>query len=330
MKILKNKYLWFLVSTVIIASIIYFADFSKFLEALQTADLVLLAPAFLFGMAVFPVWSYVWYEVFTTCGIHTNYYRALKIFMAGFFMNSITPLGQFGGEPIMAYIVKDEEGVKYEKAISSVFSADVVNAIPVLTFGLGGAAFALLFRSINEVVVQGLYIALIVIVIGGPLMYFLWFESEKLKLFLDRLIDKLESWRMSPERAESLKTNIDETLETFRVVGESPVELFKVGAVAHLGFLLQVFCFFFIMWSLGHQPDLTPIYFVIALGGLANFSPTPGGSGTFEAATAGLVTVFFPVSFTVGVTAAILYRLTTYWPGLVIGYFTLNSLNGGR
>ncbi|WEL19401.1 lysylphosphatidylglycerol synthase transmembrane domain-containing protein [Candidatus Nanohalococcus occultus] len=327
---LNNKYIWFFISTAIIAGIIYFSDFSQFVDSIQNADLMLLVPAFILGLAVFPVWSYVWYRIFHKMGIGTSYTTALEVFMSGFFMNSVTPLGQFGGEPVMAYIVKDSQDVEYKKAISSVFSADVINTVPVLTFGIGGAIYAFFFRSVRQMMLQGLYIALIVVAIGGPLMYLLWFESDKLKDVLRVILDKLKVFGLDQVRIDSLMENVDDTLASFQIIGEDPAYLFKTGLVAHFGFVIQVFCLYFVLWSLGHQPDITPLYFIIAFSGLANFSPTPGGSGTFEAAMAGLVSLFLPVSFATGISAAIIYRMTTYWPGLIIGYFTLNRVNGGK
>jgi uncharacterized protein (TIRG00374 family) len=82
----------------------------------------------------------------------------------------------------------------------------------------------------------------------------------------------------------------------------------------------------FVLLSLGIRPDFTPIYFTVTLSSLASFSPTPGGSGTFEAAFSGLMVFFFEVNIATAVTAAVLFRLTTYWPGLVIGYISLVGL----
>jgi uncharacterized protein (TIRG00374 family) len=329
MDIKDNSYIWFGISTLIIISMIYFADIGKFIESVRTAKLLPLIPALILGLAVFPTWSYVWYRVFKKSKINTPYRKSLNIFMAGNFMNSITPLGQAGGEPVMAYLLEDNSDASYEKSISSIFSADVINGTPVITFVVGGAAYLAFFESLNQAVLQGVYVALTATVLGGALMYLLWFESGKIE---GAIIAALKKFNELTGRGESFVKSIEEKLqrleETFADIGEDPVYLFKTAVVAHIGFLLQIFNFYFIMIALGFTPDLTPIYFIVVFSGLANFSPTPGGSGTFEAAMAGLTTVFLPVSFATGLTAGILFRLTTYWPGILLGYISLNSLNG--
>ena len=325
-----NKYLWFLVSTGILVGLIYLTDVEKFIQSIRSAKLVYLIPAFFFGVAVFPFWGYVWYRVFQKSGIRMSYRKAIRIFMAGNgFMNAITPLGQAGGEPVMAYLVEKNSDASYEKAISSIFSADIVNGTPPITFILGGTAFLIFFGSLNQFIVQAVYSVLLVTAVGGAIVYLLWFKSGTIEGAIFRLMEGISG---KIGRGEELVVSLEEKLEkieeSFKAIGDDPMYLLKTSLVAHVGWLMQVFNFVLIMHSLGYTPDFTPVYFVVVFAGLANFSPTPGGSGTYEAAMAGLVTVFFPgISFATGLTIGI-FRLSTYWPGIVIGYFALNSLNG--
>ncbi|MFB6245686.1 MAG: YbhN family protein [Candidatus Nanohaloarchaea archaeon] len=324
------KLLWFGVSTLIIGGMIYLADVSKFLEAIQRAELLYLALALLLGLSVFPIWAYVWYSFFDTMNLQIPYVRSLKVFMAGSFMNAVTPLGQFGGEPVMAYLISRNTESSYEKAFSTVLSADIVNAVPIFTFVIGGAFYLLAFGSMNQVVVQTLYIALLTTVVGGAAVYLLWFEAQKIETLVVGVMRAVSGALGRGEKyVESAEERLEEVQRSFRTVGENPRHLMKVAAVSHLGHLSQILCLFFVLLSFGHSPDFTPLYFIIALSGLANFSPTPGGSGTFEAAMASLISVFLPVSFATGLSVAIVFRLTTYWPGILLGYGSLNLLEGG-
>jgi len=327
---LNNRYAWFLVSTAIVGLTIYFADVSNFVETLSKADPVFLVPAFIFGLAVFPVWGYVWQRTFRTLDIEIGFTSSLRTFMAGFFMNSVTPLGQFGGEPVMAYIIKDAEDIDYTKAITSVFTADVVNTVPVLTFGIGGALYLFAFGSSSQVLAQVIYVVVAVVLLGVPLMYLIWFESGKLERFFIEILEYLNMVGLRGSWTETAKEKVSDTMRSFEMIGENPRDLFEITLVAHVGFLFQVFCLYFILFSLGYRAEMAPLYLIQAFSGLANFSPTPGGSGTFEAAMAGLVSFFLPVSFAVGISAAILFRLTTFWPGLGIGYLALNHINGEK
>lgn len=325
-----RKLLWFGVSTAIIAGMVYFADAGRFIDAIRAANGWFLVPAFALGISVFGIWSYVWYSFFGQMGLDIGYKQSVKIFMSGQFMNSVTPLGQFGGEPIMAYLVSRNTEASYEKAFSTVLSADIVNAVPVFTFVLGGAVYLLLLGSLNRLVVQVVYISLLVTAVGGSLVYLLWFESGRIESGIVRISRFLSG---VSGRGGRLVNRLEEKLlnveEAFREIGSNPRHLLKISMVSHLGFVFQVFCLYFILLSVGVPTDFTPLYFVVALAGIGNFSPTPGGSGTFEALMAGLLTVFVPIQFASALVVAIIFRLTTYWPGILIGYVTLNLLENG-
>ena len=322
-----KKTLWFGVATAIIAALIYFADVQEFIDAFQSASLPLLVPAMVSGLAVFLVFGYTWHRFLRKVDIDVNYFESLKLFMAGQFMNSITPLGQFGGEPFMAYIIRRNTDTSYEKAFSTVFSADIVNGIPVLTFVLGGSFYLLLFSSINDVILQTLYAGVGLTVFGGLLVYLLWFKAgiiENYILGILEYISDITGYGQSVvNKAEKRLAKVQDSFES---IGEDPKHLFETAVVAHLSFVLQVICLYFIMLSLGQSVEITPLYFIIAIAGLANFAPTPGGSGAYEATMAGILTFFLNIQFPVAITVAILFRLTTYWPGLILGYLSFISV----
>jgi|AntDeeMinimDraft_4_1070355.scaffolds.fasta_scaffold00135_41 hypothetical protein len=327
-----KKLAWFGVSTAIIGGLIYFADINKFIEALQSASGPLLVPAFATGLGVFLIFGYTWYRFLTKVGVDVSYFESVRLFLAGQFMNSITPLGQFGGEPFMAYIIRKNTGTSYEKAFSTVFSADVVNGIPTLTFVLGGSLYLLLFSSVNDVILQTVYAGVGLTVLGGLIVYLLWFKAGVIEGYLLGVLSFFsELTGRGDSLVETAEKRLDRVQESFETIGENPRHLFETSVVAHLSFVFQVICLYFIMLSLGQQVEITPLYFIIAISGLANFAPTPGGSGAYEATMAGILTFFLNIQLPVAITVAVLFRLTTYWPGLLIGYLSLLSVeNGGE
>lgn len=329
MEIDLKKLGWFAVSTSIILAMAYFANLSRVVEALQTANLLYLLPAFFFGLSVFLIWSYTWFSFFQAIGMEIGFIKSLKMFMAGHFFNSVTPLGQFGGEPFMAYVISKNTEYSAERGFSAVLSADIINAVPTLTFVLAGALFQFFFaKSVNQIVIQVLYIVIATLILGGALVYLLWFKSGRIESFIISLIrgtsDLLGG--IGAKYVNSLDRRMENVQDAFGEVGQKPGKVVLTAAVAHLGFLAQVFCLSFILMSLGFSFDLTPLYFVITISSLANFSPTPGGSGTFEAAMAGLLTVFLSMPFASAFIASVIFRFTTYWPGLLIGYIAFNGL----
>lgn len=324
----EKNFLYFGVSTAIILALIYFADVQKFINSLESAKPLPLVAGIVFGTLVFAVFGFTWHRFFQKMSLDSSYLNSFKLFMSGQFMNSVTPLGQFGGEPVMAYIVKENQNTSYEKALSTVVSADIVNTVPYITFLICGSAYLLLFDSLNQTVSKTASITAVFAVLGSLLVYILWFEAELLERKLSNILSAVERFT-GWEKIGGLHESLEEVRESLELIGEDPKHLAVTTLIAHLSFGFQAASLFFIASSVGETIGLVSIYFIIAVSSLANFSPTPGGSGTFEAAMAGILTVFTSIEFADALTISILYRLATYWSGIVLGYICLVSLRHG-
>lgn len=325
-----KKLLWFGVSTALILLLIYFVDVNKFIEEIANAKLLYFIPAVILGISVFLVWGFTWYRVFKRVGIDLTYFESLRIFMAGTFMNSITPVGQFGGEPVMAYLLKNNSDASYEKSFTSVFSADIINATPLITFVTGGTLYYLFFESIGNTITQAVYGAVLATAVGGTIVYLLWFESGTVEGFIFRLAEAFsERTGLFEDKIEGLENRLEDVEKAFQTIGEDPIYLLETAIISHLGFVIQGGTLYLVMLSLGVEVNFAPIIFVVVIAGLANFAPTPGGSGAYEVVMARSANEIFGVPRETGAAAAILFRLTTYWPGILIGYAALNSLENG-
>lgn len=325
---LDSKKLWFGFSTAVILLMIYLADVEKFLSAVSSANKLQLVPAYLLGLSSFLVLSFVWYRFLKKVDSSINYFKTFKMFMAGHFMNAVTPLGQFGGEPFMAYIISKNTDTSYEEAFSTVFSADLVNSIPGFTFLIGGAVYLVFFGSVTDRILQIVGLGLVSAIVLALLLYLLWFKSGTVEKKILGLIERITQITGRGKKfLKAAEERLEEVEKSFETIGRDPKTLFSSIAFTHLTFIINTLIMFSLLTAVGVQsPNFTSIYFVLILSELANFTPTPGGSGTFEAAMATMITLFIGASFATGLVVAILFRTTNYWPGILIGYLSLNTL----
>jgi uncharacterized protein (TIRG00374 family) len=332
-EIRESKILWYGVSTAILLGLIYLADFRKFIGALSSVEPFSMLIALLLGLSVFPVWGYVWHSLFKITGIETTLKKSYKIFLGGNFMNSVTPLGQIGGEPFMAYIVSKNTNASYEKSLSTVISADLVNAIPFLIFTVVGVAYLLVFETgMNQFMRNITYLIFALISVLSLVTYLIWFRSNILR-------SKVSGWlKLTKENTNiesKLLDKIDEKIEnlwdTFEEAGKKPIHLAKLVSLSHIAILAQFGCLYFILSGMGVEPNFSGVFLTVILGSMALWSPTPGGTGTIEAAFSALLIFFYPaIGIDTAVASAVLFRLTTFWPGILIGYISLISLGGTR
>lgn len=332
----ESKVLWYGASTLILLGLIYFADFGEFLQALAQVDLFYMSLAALTGLSVYLVWGFVWFRFFKKMGIENSLWKSYKMFMAGNFMNSVTPLGQLGGEPFMAYVVSKNTGSSYERALSAVVSSDLLNSIPIVTYMTIGTLYLVLFGGSllggTGIVRTAIYAVLFLSVTAVLLGYFLWSGHGGVESWITGLIKKIEE--RLPHLQNSIRMvreKLGELRKTFREAGDDPFYLAETAAISHLALPTQFISLYFILLGLGIEPTILGIIFTIIMSGVAVFFPTPGGSGTFEAAFTLLIRVFYPgTGLDVAVAAAVLFRLSTFWAGIPIGYLALVNLRKGE
>lgn len=320
---------WFGVSTVILVAMVLFADVNKVLEVLRAAELRYFALALVFGLSTFLVFAFTWFRCFGMVGEDVNYIQSLRIYLAGEFLNSVTPIGQLGGEPFMAYVIRENSDMRYEEALSTVLSADIINAIPMITFVLAGFAYLVASGPVDGFVIRAAGAVLIAAAIGSTLVYTLWFRSEKLENFIVSIFEKITSvLGRGEEHLESVEGRMASVRQTLERIGTDKSSLLSTALIAHLFFVSGLASLYFVMLALGVEIGLTSLVFVIAFSGASNFIPTPGGAGAFEFAMAVLLVTFAEVGLPVATAAAILYRAASYWPIMIIGYLSLLSLEG--
>ncbi len=323
----NKKIVWYLVTTAIFAVLIYFADVQKFIEALTDVNPVYIGLATLFGLTTFIFWAFTWQILFGSIGIKSDVKKTVKMALAGNFMNSVTPLGQFGGEPFMAYIISDNTGSSYEKSLSCIISADIMSASPIITYMGVGLIYILLFGVLRNVFVKLAYFTGILLILGLVLIYFLWFEQGSLKNIVFRLVDYFGSRiNFLEEYTGSLKARIERVEKSFNKVGEDSRVILKGLALSHMAIGAQFIALYFVLISKGLEPSVTAIFFTVIISGFSIWAPTPGGSGAYEATFSAILMLFYSISLDTALVVAILFRVATFWSGILVGYPAILSL----
>lgn len=228
----------------------------------------------------------------------------------------------------MAYIVSENTDASYEKTLSAVMTSDMINILPTFTFIFVSLGYVLLFQPLQSSLKNSIYIVAISSIFVLLLAYTMWFRFDLIESKLGMLLDLIhEKSGKGEEAIELVKSKIEVIRESFDEVGADRAHLIKNIGVAHLTPIAYASSLSFILMGLGVEPNIPAVFFTVILGGIASFSPTPGGSGTVEAAFAGVLTLFYPdIGLSTAVAAAILFRASTYWPGILIGYIAMLGL----
>ncbi|MCJ7429314.1 MAG: flippase-like domain-containing protein [Candidatus Nanohaloarchaeota archaeon QJJ-5] len=327
-KLKNNKAVWFLLSTVILVALVYFVDHRELAITLATSDLQFVALAIGSGLVTLLMWSIVWHRFFSMLEIPMPFQRSVTMLLAGFFLNALTPLGRFGGEPFIAHLIGSKTDATYQQALSSVSSADLSNAIPFITFGTLSVAYMAIFRTLEGMIADIAFLVIVLLFVTILVTYLLWFDGARSivayvndTISFDQELGRFEAY------VESGKERGKEVLERLQEVGNNPYRVLVTVLISHLAVLGHVGATYFSLQAVGIEPALHTVFLIVTLSGFLTFSPTPGSAGTLEAGFAALVAFFYPATSPATATSvAILYRVGTYLPGVIFGYIAFMSI----
>lgn len=322
---MDRKYLfWTAVATVILLGTLYLADFQKVLSAISNADKIYLGVSMLIGVSVLFFRSRVWHSFFQNLELDITSKESFMLFSAGEFLNNITPLGQAGGQPFMAYIIKNNTEASYERSLATVISADFMTGFPLLAFGLISAVYFLFNGSHSSIITQVGIFTIFVLIIGGGFVYTLWFKAGKIEAMILKIAERIlprEKW------AKKIEKMLEKVESTFHTIGKEPRKLVKPSLYANISFFADVLVLYVALISLGVV--INPLYLFLAfpIANISKSAPTSGGSGVYELVLASVLVALLGIDFSTAVASAFIYRFSTYWVAIFIGYFSMSKLN---
>lgn len=275
---------------------IYFAEPSRVISNIREADPIFLLLAAICANLSLPIFALVWKRMLSLVGVHLTYPESLRLQLAGVFINNITPFGDIGGETVLTVIISRHLDAKPGKVFSALFTAGLINFAPMATLALTGA------------VILGYWeVALLV-----PL------------LFLGIKALFLINYR--PELPSNIQRFTSDFQDSMSIIKDSKRKILVLLSVTHAWILFDVLSIALIGLAYGLNLFTLEILVIVPLARAANFVPTPGGSGPYEIALAGLLSTFTALNLGEGVLVAVTYRALTYYIGLLIGYTAFNSL----
>ncbi|MCJ7450600.1 MAG: flippase-like domain-containing protein, partial [Candidatus Nanohaloarchaeota archaeon QJJ-9] len=126
------------VALVILAVFFHFIGIGEIIKAFRSAKLPFALIGFVSGFGMVLGWIAIWRMVYNLTGYTFNLKELFEIYFAGNFANNITPFGQAGGEPFIAYIMSKKTDLSFSKSFAGVMCADVLRGVPYLVLSFLG------------------------------------------------------------------------------------------------------------------------------------------------------------------------------------------------
>lgn len=263
-------------------------------------------------------WSKTWQIVLKIIGIQVSTTRLAVTYFAATFANYVTPFGQAGGEPFIAYVLSQDTGAPYEDSLASVVATDLLNLLPFFNFAAVGFAVLVLRAELPEEI-EPLAVGLTALAIGVPILAYIgWNYREAVENVVLRLVAPLVG-RTDRVGLASIRRRIDSFYASLELVAGDPRELVFALCFSYLGWVFFALPLYLAALALGLSLDIFLVLFIVPASTIAGLMPTPGGLGGVETALVLLLVYLTTMSGGDAFAVATIYRVASYWFAILVG-----------
>lgn len=262
------------------------------------------------------MWTLRWEVLIRADGYDVSRFQLLKTLFVGLAFNSLTPVAKFGGEPIRAYLLKKNEGIKMREGFGTILAELTIMFITTVSLVIISVFLVTFFVS------PPIWLKLALLPFG-LISLFVFMGIVGIYSDRDVIVEILKWLGRNIERLESYKGKIlkryKEFQETFRKCLSNKKAFLKALLYSIIGQFLEFVKFFTIFLALGYQ--ISPVKIIIIMGiGLVLISlpSTPGSLGIYEA---GLISALalLKIPAEIAAPAVFLARLLWFWSVTTIG-----------
>lgn len=337
----RTRNIWFvvLVGAVIFSVFTKEIGFEKILILISGINKPLLLLAVFFNILNLIAFTTTW-RVLTQADI--SLYKLFRFYMAGAFINNITPTLGTGGEPVKAMLLGKETGRSKAECFAGVVSQRMLNMFPFLSIGMLGVL--LMFSKSREIQLETWEIAAMAFSIGlafsifGLIVYF-YLRKDKLSSFVHssiRFFAPLIGLVKKGFDHTAYKDAVEESINSFhgglRNIRHNKYALAKAALSSYAGWVFDILAIYTIFLSIPETHiHISLLIVTYTLSMISGWLPLflPGGLGIVDG-TMALLFIYGGVPAESAILATMLYRLSSYWFNTMLGAFYLyGSLKSG-
>ena len=288
------------------------------LRRLETARLGWVLAAFVASALSLAAWAKSWQLVLAAGGTRVSYRQIVVTFYAATFANYVTPFGQAGGEPFVAYVLSQDTDASYEESLASVVTADLLKLLPFLNAAVLGIGYLIARWGLTETT-DHFAIALASLTVGMPaVVVACWHYRAAVRRTILRGLDPLTR-RVPGVSVEDARARIDRLYGSIERIAASPRHLVAAAGYAYVGWICFALPLYFTGLALDLPIPALLVCFVVPATVVAGLVPTPGGLAAIEGTVVGLLSALTAMSAADALAVATVYRLAVYWFVLAAG-----------
>lgn len=277
------------------------------------------------GMCPIVLWGGSLYVLLTAAGADIPPWKAVALFAASVFLNSITPFGQVGGNPPSALLVARDGSARVESGLAAFGAVGAINRTAALLIGgVGGLWFGTRLVAGGQV---RRAVAVVAVLGTGALLVAAaaWRHRRRIGSVVAReigraadLVDRRQSAVSVPDRA-SIAERVEGFVRTCERIVSRPRAVTTVFLLGLAGQVVVAGVLAIAVAAVAADVPFLLLLVLVPAGKLAGITPTPGGAGSAELLLSGLLVAGAGLASPTATAAVLLYRAAAFWLPTAIG-----------
>ncbi|SDX72145.1 lysylphosphatidylglycerol synthase transmembrane domain-containing protein [Halopenitus persicus] len=289
------------------------------IDRLRAAETTWILAGGLSSLACLIVWGKTWHVVLRTIGIDVPYRRLVVTFLSATFANYVTPMGQAGGEPFIAYVLARDTAATYEQSLASVVTSDLIRLLPFFTVGGVGLGYLLATTARLPGAVRPLAVVLMALAVGLPIVAaVIWRFRGRVREGVLTAVAPVAR-RTDRVSTDSVRGRIDRLYGSIELIAGSPRALVVAVGYGYAGWILFALPLYFAGLSIGTPIPLLLVCFLVPVSVIAGSTPLPGGLAAIEGTLVALLTALTALATADALAVTTIYRLVSYWLVVAVG-----------
>lgn len=312
-------------SIVILIVMVYFVGINNIIEALEDADLNLVALAVIIQIFTYLLYTLRWKILNNLADIHVGFRQLVPIMMVGLAVNNITPSGRGGGEPVRAYILAKEHGYDLKNTFATVVADRMLDTFPFIVLAIITIVSMLLYFNIAQWLVVVLVLSVIVISVILVMLIFMCINPNfgaRVEGWIVGLVRRFYK-KDSADLENKVHENISGFQKTMKLLISNKRVLYTSVPLSFVIWIMEIMRVYVVFLAFGATLNVIVIGEVFIVASLVGMIPLlPGGLGAVD----GLMIGFYSkagISYSLAAPVTLIERAISFWLATIIGLIIL-------
>ncbi len=328
----KNILFVIVIGLVIFAIFTNEIGFEKFLFLIKNVSKPFILLAIFFNFLNLVTFTITWRLLISN---KISVHELFKFYMAGTFINNITPTFGTGGEPVKAMLLGKATGTSKAECFASVVSQRMLNMFPFLTIGIIGAwlIFSKPEIKLGTWEIAALTFSILLAFSLFFLIIYFYIRKDKLSHFVHSSIRFFAPFIGLVKKGfdhRAYASAVEESINSFHGglsnIRNNKYSLAKAALFSYLGWVFDILSIYMVFLALGEHVHISVLIVTYTIAMISGWLPLflPGGLGIVDG-TMVLLFIYGGVQTEVAILATLLYRMASYWFNTISGAFYLWS-----